>query len=60
MEELNELYCARNAISIIQSRRVRWLGHVPQERDETCVQGFGVETEGKQPLGRLHRDRRII
>jgi uncharacterized protein YdaT len=40
----NDLYCAQDAISIIQSRGMRWVEHVAQARDETCIQNFGVET----------------
>ena len=27
-EELNDLYCSRNIIQVIKSRRMRWAGHV--------------------------------
>jgi len=27
-EELNDLYCSPNVIRVIQSRRMRWAGHV--------------------------------
>jgi len=27
-EELNDLYCSRNIIRVIKSRRMRWPGHV--------------------------------
>jgi hypothetical protein len=27
-EELNDLYCAPNIVRVIESRRMRWAGHV--------------------------------
>jgi len=27
-EELNDLYCSPNIVRVIQSRRIRWVGHV--------------------------------
>jgi len=27
-EELNDLYCSRNTVRVIQSRRMGWAGHV--------------------------------
>ena len=27
-EELNDLYCSPNIVSVIKSRRMRWAGHV--------------------------------
>ena len=27
-EELNDLYCSPNILRVIQSRRLRWAGHV--------------------------------
>ena len=45
-EELNDLYTSQNIIRVINSRRIRWAGHVARmERgEERFIQGFGVET----------------
>jgi hypothetical protein len=40
----------------MKSRKMRWAGHVAQMGGERLIQGFGVETLGKEPLGR-HRHR---
>jgi hypothetical protein len=37
-EELNDLYCSPNIVRVIKWRRMRWAGHVADER---CIQGFG-------------------
>jgi hypothetical protein len=39
-EELNDLYCSPNTVSVIKSRRIRWAGHVScmvERRDEYRV-----------------------
>ena len=42
--ELNDLYCSRNTVRFIKSRRLRWAGHVARMGgEEMCVQGFGGE-----------------
>ena len=39
-EELNDLYCSRNIVRVIKSRRMRWAGHVARMgRREACT-GF--------------------
>jgi len=46
-EELNDLYCSRNIIGVIKSRRMRWVGHVAHGEgrgEERRIQGFGGET----------------
>ena len=50
-EELNDLYSSPNIVRVIRSRRMRWAGHVARfgER-ETCIQGFGGETWGKEKI----------
>jgi hypothetical protein len=52
-EELNDLYSSPNIIRVIQSRRMRWAGHV------ACMgEGRGAyrilvwRPEGRRPLGR--------
>jgi len=59
-EELNDLYCSPNIVRFINSRRMRWAGHVARMAEERCIQGFGGEPEGKRPLGDLGVDGRII
>jgi hypothetical protein len=52
-EELHILYSSSNIIRQIKSRRMRWAGHVGEERNV-----YGVlmgEPEGKRPLGRPRR-----
>ena len=52
-EELSDLYSLPNIVRLVNSRRMRWVGHV------VCMeQGRGVyrvlvgKPEGKRPLGR--------
>jgi len=52
-EELNELYCSPNTMRVIQSRRMRWAGHVAHTGEERGVYRVLVgEPEGRRPLGR--------
>jgi hypothetical protein len=52
-EELNDLYCSPNTISVIKSRRMRWFGHMSRMGERRGVFRVLVgETEGKRPLGR--------
>ena len=41
-EELNDLYCSPNTVQVIQSRRMRWAGHVARmwERRIEVYKGF--------------------
>jgi hypothetical protein len=41
-EKPNDLYSSPNIARVTNSRRIRWAGHVAQEK--SCVQGFGAET----------------
>ena len=44
-EELNDLYCSPNIVRVINSRRMRWAGHVARMGGvERRIQGFGGET----------------
>ena len=43
-EELNDLYSSPNIVRVIQSKTMRWVGHVARIRGERLVQGFGRET----------------
>ena len=35
------------AVTLIKSRRMRWVGHVARTGEESHIQGFGGETRGK-------------
>jgi hypothetical protein len=55
-DELHSLYSSPNIVSVIKTRRMRWVGHV------ACMgEGRGVyrvlvgRPEGKRPLGRPRR-----
>jgi hypothetical protein len=39
-EELNDLYCSPNIVRVIQSRRMRWAGHVARMRGGEVYTGF--------------------
>jgi len=55
-EELNDLYCSRNIVRVIKSRRTRWARHVARMGERRGV--YRVLTgkpEGKRPLGRPRR-----
>jgi len=55
-EELNDLYCSPNTVWVIQSRRMRWAGHVVRMVEERGVYRVLVwKPEGKKPLGRPRR-----
>jgi hypothetical protein len=51
-EALHILYSSPNIIRQINSRRMRWAGHVACMGEES-EQGFGGKPEGKKTLGRL-------
>ena len=52
-EELYDLYCSRNIIRVIKSRRMRWTGHVACMGERRGVYSVLVgKREGKRPLGR--------
>jgi hypothetical protein len=61
-EELNDLYCSRNYIRVIKSRRIRRAGHVAHVGDRGGIYRFVVgRPEGKRPLTRpRHRLEDII
>jgi len=55
-EELNDLYSSPNIVRVIQSRRMRWTGHVARMGEEMGVYWVLVgKPEGKRPLGRPRR-----
>jgi hypothetical protein len=43
-KELYALYSSLNIIRVIESRRLRWAGHVARMGEERCIQGFSGET----------------
>jgi hypothetical protein len=52
-EELNDLYSSLNIIWIIESRKIRWVGHVECVGEKRGVYSILVgKPEGKRPLGR--------
>ena len=51
-EELNYLYCSPNIVRVIESRRMRWAGHVARMGERRGgYRGFVGKPEGKRPLG---------
>jgi len=56
-EELNDLYCSPNIVRMLESRIMRWAGHVARMGEGRGVHRVLVgKTEGKRPLGRArHR-----
>jgi hypothetical protein len=54
--ELNDLYYSVNIVRVIQSRRMRWAGHVARMGEERGVYSVLVgKPEGKRPMGRPKR-----
>jgi hypothetical protein len=52
-EKLHNLYCSPSIIRIIESRRMRWAGHVAQMREKRNSYRILVgKPEGKRPLGK--------
>jgi hypothetical protein len=55
-EELNGLYSLPNIVRVINSRRLRWAGHVARMQEGRDVYSVLVrKPEGKRPLGRPRR-----
>jgi hypothetical protein len=55
-EELNDLYSSPQIIRVIESRRMRWAGHVARMGERICVHMILMgKPEGKRPLGRTRR-----
>jgi hypothetical protein len=55
-EELNDLYSSPNIVRVINSRRMRWAGHVARMGEEREVYRVLVgKPEGKRPLLRPRR-----
>ena len=53
-EEPNDLYSSPNIIRVIESKTMRWAGHVAR-MGENCTQGFGGETWGKETIWKTQR-----
>jgi hypothetical protein len=52
-EEINDLYCSLNIVRMIQSRKMRWAGHVALMGERRGVYMVLVgKPEGKRLLGR--------
>jgi hypothetical protein len=52
-EELHDLYSSPSKIRIIESRRMRWAGHVARRGEKrNAYRLFVGKSEGKRPLGR--------
>jgi len=55
-EELNDLYSSPNIVWVIESRRMKWAGHVARMGEERRVYRVLVgKPKGKRPLGRPRR-----
>ena len=55
-EELNGLYFSPKIVRVINSRRMRWMGHVARMGERRGVYRVSVgKPEGKRPLGRPRR-----
>ena len=55
-EELKGLYSSPNIVRVINSRRMRWAGHVAHMGERRGVYRVLVgKPEGKRPLGRPRR-----
>ena len=51
-EELNDLYSSPNIVRVINSRRMRWAGHVARIEEGRGVNKVLVgKPDGKRPLG---------
>ena len=50
------MYCSPNIVRVINSRRMRWAGHVARMGEERGMYGVLVgKPEGRRPLGRPRR-----
>jgi len=55
-EELHDLYCSKNVIHVIKSRKMRWAGHVERVGESRRMQGLGGDRgyfEGPGVDGRI-------
>jgi len=55
-KELNDLYSSPNIVRVKKIEKNEMDGgYSTYVREERCIQGFGGETRGKEPLGRPSR-----
>ena len=55
-EQLNDMYSLPNTVRVVNSRRMRWAGHVAHMGEDRVVRRVLVgNPEGKMPLGRPRR-----
>jgi hypothetical protein len=54
-EELHNLYASPDIITVIKSRRMRWVGHVARMEEMRNAYILVGKPEGKRPLGRPRR-----
>ena len=55
-EELHSLYCSPNIVRVIESRRLRWTGHVARmEEGRSAFKILTGKHTRKRPLGRARR-----
>ena len=54
-EELNDLYSSPNIVRVINSRRMRWAGHVARMGERGVHRVLVGKPEGRQLLGRPRR-----
>jgi hypothetical protein len=59
-EELHYLYCSPNVISVIKSRRMRWVGHVACMGEESSTGFSGENLKEKDHLENIGVDGRTI
>jgi hypothetical protein len=60
-EELHDLYSSPNIVAVINSRIMRWAGHMARMGDARSAYGVLVWTpDKKRPFGRLGVDGRVI
>ena len=54
-EKLNYLYSSPSIVRVIQSKRMRWVGHVARVGERGIYRVLVGKLEGKRPLGRPRR-----
>ena len=60
-EELHNLYHLPNTVRLVESRKLRWVGHVARmEEGKSALKMLTAKSTGNIPLGRLNVDGRTI